>query len=551
MLNHLHIQNYALIDDAGIDFSKGFSVITGETGAGKSIMLDALGLLLGKRAESNVLRNAEKKCIIEGEFDISNYGLESFFEQHGMEFEKLSIIRREIMKSGKSRAFVNDSPVVLSLLKKMGHFLIDVHSQNANVLLNSASFYYDLLDGMADSLQERERYTSDFKAHQKNQAKLDQIVNDHQQLSQELAFKQFQLNELKVAQIKQGEQQSLEQELLLLSNAEDIKAKINDSEGLLQDAEGSVMEKLVMVQQNMSSLSDISAGFEEVANRINSVVIELEDVQGEIEDLNRKTEADPEKLALADERLGTLFSLVKKFSVVDSDGLLGKQDELEKEVQLVVGGDDVVVALENQIKKERACLIKKAQVLTRKRVKAAKLLEANILSDLSSMNMNNARLEVAIREGELNTYGADVLDFLFNANKGGLMEPLSKVASGGEFSRIMLSLKRILSAKKKLPTILFDEIDTGVSGEVADKMALIMKMMSLDMQVISITHLPQIASKGNHHFKVLKTDLNEVTQSHIEQLNDEDRIKEIAQMLSGSNVTEAAVQNAKALLDQP
>lgn len=548
MLNNLHIQNFALIEDANIDFQSGFSVITGETGAGKSIMLDALGLLLGKRADVAVLRNTEKKCVIEGVFNVENYALETFFEAEGMEFEKSTIIRREIGKNGKSRAFVNDSPVVLSLLKKLGESLIDVHSQNANTLLDSEGFYYDLLDGIAGTIDERLTYHEAYKAYHIKQRELNNRLASAESNAQELAFKQFQLNELNTAQIKEGEQLQLEQDLIVLSNAEDIKSQIEETLELLQDSEGSVIEKLAKAKQNFESLAGMSSDFEAVAQRIKSVLIEIEDVQGEVEDLNRGIEINPDKLQEADERLGTLFSLVKKFAVLDSDGLLSKQKELEGEVQDVLGGDEALEGLRSEIKKQKSKLLKLAADISKKRKAAAVTLQNEILKDLISMNMNNSRLEIELNAVDLNAYGSDEINFLFNANKGGLLQPLSKVASGGEFSRIMLSLKRILSLKKSLPTILFDEIDTGVSGEVADKMALIMKQMSGAMQVISITHLPQIASKGSCHYKVLKTDINDETQSHIEKLSSENRVQEIAQMLSGSNVSKAAVENAKELL---
>jgi len=548
MLKNLHIQNFALIEDAHIDFQGGFSVITGETGAGKSIMLDALGLLLGKRADVAVLRNTDKKCVIEGVFNVENYDLESFFEAEDMEFEASTIIRREIGKNGKSRAFVNDSPVVLSLLKKLGESLIDVHSQNANTLLESEDFYYDLLDGIAGTIDERSSYLTAFKAYRVKENELKNRIASAESNAQELAFKQFQLNELKTAQIKEGEQLQLEQDLIVLSNAEDIKSQIDEAIELLQNSEGSVIEKLAKAKQSFESLATMGSDFDAVAQRIKSVLIEIEDVQGEVEDLNRSIEVNPSRLQEADERLGTLFSLVKKFAVVDSDGLLDKQKELEGEVQDVLGGDEALDGLKTEIKKQELKLLKLSASISKKRKAAAVTLQNEILQDLTSMNMKNSRLEIQLNTVELNAYGSDDINFLFNANKGGSLQPLSKVASGGEFSRIMLSLKRILSLKKSLPTILFDEIDTGVSGEVADKMALIMKRMSSAMQVISITHLPQIASKGNCHYKVLKTDVNNETQSHVKELTSEERIEEIAQMLSGTSISKAAIDNAKELL---
>lgn len=548
MLTNLHIQNFALIQDANIEFEEGFSVITGETGAGKSIMLDALALMLGKRADASILSNTGAKCVIEGEFKVEDYELASFFEQQEMEYDSLTIIRREIGKNGKSRAFVNDSPVVLSVLKKLGEKLIDVHSQNANALLDSRWFYYDLLDGVAGIIKERTAFELAYKEYQKKKEELKSIQSSNQLAEQELAFKQFQLNELKSAQIKEGEQEQLEKDLLVLSNAEEIKGKVNEICEIIRDSPGSVLEQLSGAKQNLDALLNMGTDFAALSDRLNSVYIELEDIHGDVEALNQEIEVNPEKLQEADERLGTLFSLVKKFSVLDSDGLLAKQQELASQVDSVLVGDQAVEELKKELTKLEAGLMKKALAISKKRLAASKHLKSDILKDLFSMNMKNSQLEIQVEAGELNSFGCDKIDFLFSANKGGGMSPLRKVASGGEFSRIMLSLKRILSAKKKLPTILFDEIDTGVSGEVADKMAGIMDEMSHDMQVIAITHLPQIASKGSCHYKVIKEDVNEVTQSHIKKLAPDNRVQEVAQMLSGSKVSPAAVENAKELL---
>lgn len=548
MLTNLHIQNFALIQDANIEFEEGFSVITGETGAGKSIMLDALALMLGKRADASILSNTGAKCVIEGEFKVEDYELASFFEQQEMEYDSLTIIRREIGKNGKSRAFVNDSPVVLSVLKKLGEKLIDVHSQNANALLDSRWFYYDLLDGVAGIIKERTAFELAYKEYQKKKEELKSIQSSNQLAEQELAFKQFQLNELKSAQIKEGEQEQLEKDLLVLSNAEEIKGKVNEICEIIRDSQGSVLEQLSGAKQNLNALLNMGSDFAALSDRLNSVYIELEDIHGDVDALNQEIEVNPEKLQEADERLGTLFSLVKKFSVLDSDGLLAKQQELASQVDSVLGGDQAVEELKKELTKLEAGLMKKALAISKKRFAASKHLKSDILKDLLSMNMKNSQLEIQVEAGELNSFGCDKIDFLFSANKGGGMSSLRKVASGGEFSRIMLSLKRILSAKKKLPTILFDEIDTGVSGEVADKMAGIMDEMSQDMQVIAITHLPQIASKGSCHYKVIKEDVNEVTQSHIKKLAPDNRVQEVAQMLSGSKVSPAAVENAKELL---
>ena len=548
MLTQLHIKNFALIDDANINFEMGFSVITGETGAGKSIMLDALGLLTGKRADVASLRNKDQKCVIEGEFDLSAFDLVAFFESNDLEFDAVTIIRREIAKNGKSRAFVNDSPVVLSVLKNLGEQLLDIHSQNANVLLDSEWFYFDLIDGYAEVLPQRLAFQQEFSAYKSKQKELEKKVALRNSLSQELAFKQFQLKELQDADLKQGEQEELEKELELLSHAEEIKSKLSLASEQMSDSEGAVLEKMNNIKAQLLSLAKIGGAFESLSERIDSVSIELDDLCKEIDDLNRKAIVDPMRLEQVNDRLMKLFSLVKKFGVVDADALIEKQNQLEAEVDAVVGGEEEIEILTTELKQLKKELLQQAAGLTKKRKAAAGHLVASVLSDLQAMNMQNSQMEIEFTSGELSQYGTDEINFLFNANKGGKLQNLSKVASGGEFSRIMLSLKRLLSTKKQLPTILFDEIDTGVSGEVADKMALIMQKMAGEMQVISITHLPQIAAKGSTHFKVFKSDEGEQTSSHITCLKQEERIQELAQMLSGSTVTNAAVQNAKELL---
>lgn len=548
MLTQLHIKNFALIDDANINFEMGFSVITGETGAGKSIMLDALGLLTGKRADVASLRNKDQKCVIEGEFDLSAFDLVAFFESNDLEFDAVTIIRREIAKNGKSRAFVNDSPVVLSVLKNLGEQLLDIHSQNANVLLDSEWFYFDLIDGYAEVLPQRLAFQQEFSAYKSKQKELEKKVALRNSLSQELAFKQFQLKELQDADLKQGEQEELEKELELLSHAEEIKSKLSLASEQMSDSEGAVLEKMNNIKAQLLSLAKIGGAFESISERIDSVSIELDDLCKEIDDLNRKAIVDPMRLEQVNDRLMKLFSLVKKFGVVDADALIEKQNQLEAEVDAVVGGEEEIEILTTELKQLKKELLQQAAGLTKKRKAAAGHLVASVLSDLQAMNMQNSQMEIEFTSGELSQYGTDEINFLFNANKGGKLQNLSKVASGGEFSRIMLSLKRLLSTKKQLPTILFDEIDTGVSGEVADKMALIMQKMAGEMQVISITHLPQIAAKGSTHFKVFKSDEGEQTSSHITCLKQEERIQELAQMLSGSTVTNAAVQNAKELL---
>ena len=548
MLSKLSIKNFALIEDATISFDKGFSVLTGETGSGKSILLDALNLLLGKRADSDSIRSGAEKCVIEGVFDVSKYQLQAFFIDNDLDYEDATIIRREITSNGKSRAFVNDTPIVLSALKLLGETLLDIHSQNANLILESNWFYYDLIDGVSGLLKERKTFSEEFKILQELQQLLKAKIANKEKSQLDLSFKQFQYQELKAAELKIGEQQDLEEQLEILSNAELIKSNVVLATQLLFDGEGSVLENSGIVSQKLSALSQYRSDFKMLSERMSSVCIELKDIYSEIESISGKIEIDPDKLQKIDERLGLLFALIKKYAVKDVDGLIDKLNLLEKEIDDVVGGDEVIENLKLEIHQKTLYLKGLASEITIKRKQGALSLEKEILNDLFLMNMNNAQLKIDVSVSELNIFGGDTIQFNFNANKGGVLQSLQKVASGGELSRIMLSLKRVLSVRKKLPTILFDEIDTGVSGEVADKMAEIMLKMSSEMQVIAITHLPQIASKGNSQYKVYKTDVAETTISQIKLLNKNDRVLEIAQMLSGSKITDAAIQNAKTLL---
>ena len=548
MLSKLSIKNFALIEDATISFDKGFSVLTGETGSGKSILLDALNLLLGKRADSDSIRSGAEKCVIEGVFDVSKYQLQAFFIDNDLDYEDATIIRREITSNGKSRAFVNDTPIVLSALKLLGETLLDIHSQNANLILESNWFYYDLIDGVSGLLKERKTFSEEFKILQELQQLLKAKIANKEKSQLDLSFKQFQYQELKAAELKIGEQQDLEEQLEILSNAELIKSNVVLATQLLFDGEGSVLENSGIVSQKLSALSQYRSDFKMLSERMSSVCIELKDIYSEIESISGKIEIDPDKLQKIDERLGLLFALIKKYAVKDVDGLIDKLNLLEKEIDDVVGGDESIENLKLEIHQKTLYLKGLASEITIKRKQGALSLEKEILNDLFLMNMNNAQLKIDVSVSELNIFGGDTIQFNFNANKGGVLQSLQKVASGGELSRIMLSLKRVLSVRKKLPTILFDEIDTGVSGEVADKMAEIMLKMSSEMQVIAITHLPQIASKGNSQYKVYKTDVAETTISQIKLLNKNDRVLEIAQMLSGSKITDAAIQNAKTLL---
>ena len=548
MLKQLYIKNYALIDDANIQFQEGFSVITGETGAGKSIMLDALGLLLGNRADVKALKDPQQKCVVEATFDVSAYHLQPFFEREDLEFEEETLIRREIGSNGKSRAFVNDSPVLLNVLKELGEHLLDIHAQNASLLLSKDSFYYDLIDGYAKIEEDRILFQKKYSSYKKAIKLLSEKEAGLAQFQQELSFKEFQLNELLEAKLEAEEQEVLEQELEILGHSDEILSKLASSLDSLSDGELAANSLLASARNQLEALSKRGANFQDLYHRLNSLSIELDDLVVEMQRTADKVEADPNRLQFVEERLSLIYSLQKKFHCRDTKELIEKRDQLAHEVQEISGGEETLEALRIELKKEKEELQQKGKVLSEKRKKAAKGLMVEALSDLSAMRMENAQLEIQVNRSELNKYGTDELVFAFNANKGGKLQALNKVASGGELSRIMLSLKRILASQSALPTILFDEIDTGVSGEVAAKMAGMMREMAKQMQVISITHLPQIASKGQHHFKVYKTDGQSQTQSLIRRLSEEERVHEIAQMLSGAKVSDAAVANAKILL---
>ena len=548
MLKQLYIKNYALIDDANIQFEQGFSVITGETGAGKSIMLDALGLLLGNRADVRALKDPDQKCVVEATFEISAYGLDSFFKQEDLEYEKETLIRREIGSNGKSRAFVNDSPVLLNVLKELGERLLDIHAQNASLILSKASFYYDLIDGFSGHIAERKAFQEKYFQYRSALKSIEEQEKQLAHFEQQLSFKTFQLQELSEANLQEEEQEELEQELEILGNSDEILSRIAESISGLSEGEQPAISLINIARQQMESLRQRGQSFQDLFDRLNSLSIELDDMIGEMQRLASSVEADPKRLEFVEERLALLYSLQKKHQCRNTAELIEKRNQLSQEVQKIAGGEEALDALKVKLRETQKELELEGLRLSEKRKKAAVKLGKEVLGDLAAMRMENARMEIQVTQAALNQYGTDELSFAFSANRGAKLQALHKVASGGELSRIMLSLKRILAAQKSMPTILFDEIDTGVSGEVASKMASMMREMADQMQVIAITHLPQIAAKGHQHFKVYKTDAKNETQSLISKLSPEDRINEIAQMLSGMKVSEAAVANAKELL---
>lgn len=550
MLNQLHVKNFALIEDIVIKFGSGLNIITGETGAGKSILLGALGMLSGKRADLNAVRSNAKKCVIEGVFDLKEYNLVWFFETHDLDFEEETLIRREISSNGKSRAFVNDTPVNLKLLSQLGALLIDVHSQHANLLIKEPAFIFGLLDSYGGIASEVKSFENNYKTLQAKKRELDAFIVKQERQKLNLEFNQFQYKELNDSNLKPGEDVELEQEFELLNNVEEIKANASTVVNSILYNTTSVQGELELSIQSLEKLAAIDSAYDALKERLNSALIDIKDVAEEVEGKTSKLSNDSARAQQIDERLGLIFSLQKKHNVATYDQLIDKRDALASEIDLVVGGDEATEALEAEIKKLATNLNEEAKKITKSRQKVSKEIATIIIADLVKMGIPNAQLSFDFEQVDLNKFGCDQITLMFNANKGKLLGRLDKTASGGEMSRVMLSLKKVLSSKKSLPTIVFDEIDTGVSGEVANQMGRIMNEMSSEMQVVAITHLPQIASKGSNHFKVFKNHNAVETSSSIKPLFDKERVEEIAQMLSGATITELAMKNAEELLKQ-
>ena len=548
MLNQLHIQNFALIEDLTLDLKSGLNIITGETGAGKSILLGALGLLSGKRAEISVVREGTKKCIVEGMFSLTSYSLNDFFDKNDLDFEEPSIIRREVSASGKSRAFINDTPVTINILKELGEQIIDIHSQHSNLLLAKPEFSFKLLDDFAHQKEELEKYQLDFRDWQSLKAQLLELEEKQNKEKLNLEFNQFQLNELTAANLKEGEQAELEKEFEILNNAEDIKENASIVVNNILYNSSSVQELMQDAIFALDKLIGFDDHYQSLKDRILSSAIEVKDIAQEVEQISASISSDSQRAQEIDDRLSTLFSLQKKYNVASVEQLIDKREELKKVVNLVLGGSEALDNLNIQLKKAKASLEKKADVISNGRIKSGEFIAKQIIADLKLMGIENAQLQFEIKSTDLGLYGKDYVNILFSANKGNALGLLIKTASGGELSRVMLGLKKVMSEKSSLPTIVFDEIDTGVSGNVANKIGGLMKEMGSHLQVLTITHLPQIAAKGNAHFKVFKYHDVNSTASHIKELNKESRVEEIAQMLSGSVVSEAARENAAELM---
>lgn len=545
MLQSIFIQNYALIDKLDISFTSGFSVITGETGAGKSIILGAIGLLLGQRADVKAIKKGASKCIVEATFRIANYGMEAFFQENNIEYEPDEcILRREVSANGKSRAFINDTPASLAQMKVLGEKLIDVHSQHQNLLLNKEGFQLNILDILAQDETQFSAYQAVYQSYKKIAKELEDFIAQAEKSRQDEDYIRFQLEQLEEAGLKENEQTDLEQEAETLSHAEDIKAGLYKASQLINGEEGGTVSLTKECMQTLQGLTQVYAPAREWMERLNSCYIELKDLAREIDNAEEEVEFNPSRLDFVNERLNLIYSLQQKHHVQTVEELLELTENYRNQLNAITSFDDRIAELEGEKKKLYAEVLKQAGVLTQLRTQSARHIESQMESLLIPLGMPNVRFAVELTaRKEPDSKGMDSVTFLFSANKNGTLQNVASIASGGEIARVMLSLKAMIAGAVKLPTIIFDEIDTGVSGSIAEKMALIMQDMGRqNRQVISITHLPQIAARGITHYKVYKEDTETGTNSHIRRLSDEERVQEIAHMLSGSTLTEAAVQ---------
>lgn len=557
MLQKLSISNYALIDDLEISFDSGLNILTGETGAGKSIILGALSLILGQRAESRYFFNQQKKCVIEGTFKIGAFHLKQFFEDNDLDYEAETVLRREISADGKSRAFVNDTPVNLNSLKALGEKLIDIHSQHATLEINDPEFQLLVVDAVAKHDDLLNDYRSRFRAYKKATSKLQELIDEGDRAKADLDYYQFQFDELEKASLAAGEQEQLEQELFALNNAEEIKRNLSGAHYLMHEGEASAIIQLHEAGHHLSSLEKFNPDIEELHRRLNSAVIELKDIAAEIETIEQRTHTNEARAGDINTRLSLIYNLEKKHRVNNVDELLQIQNDLSAKIQQAVFGDEAIEKLKLQLTADKKDLEQIAGILSENRKRVIPNIEKEVLESLAEMGMANASLSIELSSapghnsplGGLGDNGIDTIRFLFNANKGHALAEMSKVASGGELSRLMLSIKSLIAQNTALPTIIFDEIDTGVSGEVANKVGQIMERLSENLQVITITHLPQIASKGQSHYFVYKDDEGATTYTRIKRLDEQERILEIAKMLSGDKPGESALQNARELLN--
>ena len=549
MLKHLYIKNYALIDLLDIELYSGFSVLTGETGAGKSIILGAIGLLLGQRADSKSIKTGAERCTIEAHFDLSQYDLQPFFTENDIDYDaEDTIIRREISAT-KSRAFINDTPVALSMLKELGEQLVDIHSQHQNLLLNKQDFQLSVVDIIAQNQGLLDDYQEVYGQLQTANRELQTLKEDIEKNRQQVDFMQFQYEELQQANLVDGEQEELEQQSDMLSHAEDIKGALYEADGHLNGDQQGAVDNVRQSFQTLRNIARVLPAASELAERLESCHIELKDIADEVSSLLERTDFDPAELDRLNNRLDLLYDLEKKYHVDSVEELIAQRDLLGKQLNAIENSDDAMAELEAKCELLKGKCQQLADKLTKQRQKAAKEIEKQMQQRLVPLGMPHVRFEVSITSSALGKSGQDQVAFLFSANTSTPLQPVSQVASGGEIARVMLSLKAMISGAVKLPTIIFDEIDTGVSGKIAEKMAEMMREMGqAERQVISITHLPQIAAMGSHHYRVSKEETPQGTTSSMHLLSDEERVREIAQMVSGSDVSEAAIANAKALL---
>lgn len=550
MLKQLYIKNFTLIDELNIQMHPGFSVITGETGAGKSIILGAIGLLLGNRADSKSIKAGRDRCVIEAHFDLSKYDMQQFFTDNDID-EDLSdtIIRRELTATGKSRAFINDTPVSLTKMRELGEQLVDIHSQHQNLLLQKEDFQLNVVDIIAQDEKQRKNYEAAYNQYKQANQKLNALKAEIEKNRENEDFLRFQFKELDEAQLQNGEQEELEQEYEMLSHSEDIKTALYQADNHLSGDDGNIIERLKQISEQLANIKDVYPEVTELLERIDSSYIELKDIAQEVNGLTDHVEFDPARLETINERLDKLNSLQQKFHVRDLGELIETYHQLKEQLSHIDHSDEDVEAMEQEVTQLLENAQKQAKELTAIRTKAAKKVEEEMKQRLIPLGIPNVRFSISLTEKPLSHDGGDKVSFLFSANKSTPLQPVTQVASGGEIARVMLSLKAMISGAVKLPTIIFDEIDTGVSGKIAEKMAQIMvEMGNHERQVLSITHLPQIAAMGSHHYKVSKEETDNGTISRMTELSQQERVQEIAQMLSGSDVSEAALANAKELL---
>ena len=551
MLQSLAIKNFALIEDMKVPFSKGFTIITGETGSGKSILLDALALVLGRRADLSALRNKEEKCVVEAEFAIENYALADFFHQEELDYEPLTIIRREILPSGKSRAFVNDSPVTLDVLSRLSKALIDIHSQHDTQQLSEEDFQFFLIDALAENTPLLQEYQAALKVYKQQSKKLQELKDFQENTQKEHDYNTFVLGELQEIDLEEGMQEELEAFYTQASNSETIRDNLTEAANLLAEEEQGIMTQVRELSSLFATLSSYSPQYNELYERIDAVFIELDDLSREVYDLAENVEFDPKKLARVQKKLQKIYDLQKKHKVATVAELIAIEEALEAKVAQMenIEGDIEIAQKEADLALQTLSAL--AQKLHKAREKVIPALTKSLQTSLKDLGMPNAQFQISLSPTDhYQAKGNDTLSFLFSANKGGNFGLLKKTASGGELSRIMLTIKSLLATKIALPTIIFDEIDTGVSGEIAHKMGEIMKQMSQSRQVFAISHLPQVASKGDVHIKIYKTDIAGRTTTQFQELSPEERIEEIAQMLGGKDITESAREHAKQLLSK-